>query len=629
MEVRPIRGFKKMKYLLLAIMFVPVTLHAVDQATRPHIYQLMVRHFGNTNETRKTDGTMAENGCGKFDDINDAALKSIKGLGITHIWLTGVLEQASSTAYPDRPADTPILVKGKAGSPYAIRDYFDVCPDYATDPTKRLDEFRALLKRIEKNELKAIIDFVPNHVARSYSSDIRPALSFGKDDDTDHFFNINNNFFYLGDLHPGGGAPLKLPTKDGSEPYAPEKDHGKVTGNNVISWSPSINDWFETIKLNYGHDFTVGPPRDDLHPLPKADAAPDKTPDTWQKMDAILAYWQELGVDGFRVDMAHMVPMAYWAWQTRRCKTRDKKVFFMAEAYDNDPSKLTEGNVLEELLASGFDAVYDDPTYDTIKHTVEGQKWANEIDGAANAFSPLFHKSLRYAENHDEVRLASKGNWTGAGMEIGKPVSAIIYGLGRGPIMLYSGQEVGEPAEGAEGFSGDDGRSSIFDYWSLPSMTSWVKGHQYDASKLSAEQKKLRSFYASLLKTCAEPAFTRGEFYGLNHANRGNEKYGRSGDEQASGHWLYCFLRRDQTTGQAFLVVTNLRSNKELNDVHIQIPENAIDWLGGKLGKQELLTFTDRLGSGLTLKATDDDLPSKGLLIDQLPAKAALYLEIE
>ncbi|MCP5537646.1 MAG: alpha-amylase [Akkermansiaceae bacterium] len=619
-----------MKYLLLAIIFAPVTLHAVDQTTRPHIYQLMVRHFGNTNETRKTDGTMAENGCGKFDDINDAALKSIKELGITHIWLTGVLEQASSTAYPDRPADNPILVKGKAGSPYAIRDYFDVCPDYATVPANRLDEFRALLKRIEKHGLKAIIDFVPNHVARSYSSDVRPELSFGKNDDTGHFFNINNNFFYLGDLHPGGGAPLKLPTKDGQHvPYEPESKHGKVTGNNVISWSPSINDWFETIKLNYGHDFTLGPPRDDLHPLPKADAKPGDTPDTWRKMDAILAYWQDMGVDGFRVDMAHMVPMAYWSWQTQRCKARDEKVFFMAEAYDNDPSKLTEGNVLEDLLTAGFDAVYDDPTYDTIKHTVEGQKWANDIDGAANPFSNLLHKSLRYAENHDEVRLASKGNWAGSGREIGIPVSAILFGLGRGPIMLYSGQEVGEAAEGAEGFSGDDGRSSIFDYWSLPSMTPWVNNHRYDGAKLTAGQKDLRSFYSRLINTCAEPAFTRGDFYGLNHANQGNEHYGRTHGEAASGHWLYSFLRRDQSTGQAFLVVANLNPNEALSNVHIQIPDGAIEWLGGKLSTRELLTFTDRLGSNITLKANDTDLPSKGLVIDQLPAKAALYLEIE
>lgn len=618
-----------MKHLLLAMILLPGTLAAVEKPARPHIYQLMVRHFGNTNETRKRDGTMAENGCGKFDDINDAALKSLRELGITHVWLTGVLEQASSTSYPGRPADFAPLVKGNAGSPYAIRDYFDVCPDYATDPARRLDEFRALLKRMEKHGLKTLIDFVPNHVARSYASDVKPELSFGKDDDTTRFFDPDNNFFYLGKLHPGGGPPLRLPTKDGAVAYPPEGKFGRVTGNNVISWTPSVNDWFETIKLNYGHNFTLGPPRDDVHPLPGEHADPGDTPDTWRKMDAVLAHWQEMGVDGFRVDMAHMVPMHYWKWQTRRCRERDAGVFFMAEAYDNDPSKLVDGNVLDALLDSGFDAVYDDPSYDTIKHTVEGRKWANDIDGAANPFSPRFHRSLRYAENHDEVRLASKQNWTGAGAEMGKPVSAILFGLGRGPIMLYNGQETGEKADGAEGFSGDDGRSSIFDYWSLPSLVPWVNGHRYDGGKLTGAQKDLRAYYGRLLKVCAEPAFARGDFYGLNHANKGNERYGRIGGETVSGHWLYCFLRRDRESGQTFLVAANIHPSKEMEDIRIQIPEDAFQWIGSALENKASLTFSDKLGSKLTLRADRDDITGKGLALKRFPAKTAVYLEVE
>ena len=157
---------------------------AAETAARPVIYQLLPRLFGNTNETRKTNGTLAENGCGKFSDIDAPALGSLAGMGFTHLWLTGVLEQASGTAYPDRPADDPDILKGIAGSPYAIRDYFDVCPDYADDPAKRLDEFKALLDRCEAHGLKVLIDFVPNHVARSYGSDVRPELSFGADDDS-------------------------------------------------------------------------------------------------------------------------------------------------------------------------------------------------------------------------------------------------------------------------------------------------------------------------------------------------------------------------------------------------------------------------------------------------------------
>ena len=339
----------------------PHNSHSAEPA-RPVIYQLMIRTFGNTNETRKTNGTLAENGCGKFSDITGPALVSLKQMGFTHVWLTGVLEQASGTAYPGRPADDPDILKGIAGSPYAIKDYFDVCPDYALDPANRLAEFAELVGRCHAHELKVIIDFVPNHVARSYASDVMPHLSFGQGDKRDVFFDRDNHFYYLGSNDAGGGPPLKLPTAgmpgcDGS--FDGETGFGRVTGNNVVSWVPSIHDWYETVKLNYGHDFTQG--RATSH-LPGPDAALSEVPKTWRTMDAILAYWQKTGVDGFRADMAHMVPMEFWRWAVKRARARQADVFFSAEAYDNDPAKLTDGHVLDELLHAGFDAVYDDPS---------------------------------------------------------------------------------------------------------------------------------------------------------------------------------------------------------------------------------------------------------------------------
>lgn len=593
---------------------------------RPLIYQLMVRHFGNTNETRKPHGTIEENGCGKFNDINDAALKSLKNLGITHIWLTGVLEQASGTSYPNRPADDPAILKGLAGSPYAVRDYFDVSPDYAVDPDQRLDEFQALLDRIKKYGLKTLIDFIPNHVARSYESDVMPELSFGNHDDTSHFFHPNNNFYYLGHLHPGGGPPLKLPTPDGGHtPYTLETEFGRVTGNNAITWAPSIHDWYETIKLNYGHDFTVGPPNDQTSKLPGADTILENTPDTWQKMDAILGYWQHMGVDGFRVDMAHLIPMEYWAWQLRRCRQRDPQTYFMAEAYDGDPAKMSEGNVLDALLNSGFNAVYDGPTYETIMHIHDHGKWSNDIDEAANPFSPHFHNVVRYAANHDEVRIASPKTWGGADMNVGRSASAILFGLGRGPNMIYNGQTVGEIAEGAEGFGGDDARTSIFDYWSMPTLVAWCNNHRYDGGQLTTKQKDLRDFYGRLLNLCAEPAFEYGEFYGLNHANKFNPHFGRLDDEQISGHWLYAFLRYDSTSGQAFLVVVNSNVSRTLENVGIQIPTNALEWLGNR---SSTMTFSDQLSTGIQITVNTKELPESGLKLPQLPPHTPLYLEI-
>ena len=589
------------------------------ETERPVIYQLMVRTFGNTNETRKADGTLAENGCGKFADITPAALVSLKEMGFTHLWLTGVLEQASGTAYPNRPADDPDILKGVAGSPYAIKDYFDVCPDYAVNPDKRLDEFRDLLKRCRKHGLKVIIDFVPNHVARSYQSDVRPDLSFGGDDARGVFFHRGNHFYYLQE------GPLKLPTmgKPGCDgKFEPETDHVRVTGNNAASREPSINDWYETVKLNYGHDYTGG--RNTSH-LPAPDAPPSAVPKTWRTMDGILAYWQEMGVDGFRADMAHMVPMEFWRWAVRRCHDREPGVFFAAEAYDDDPAKLTDGHVLDALLEAGFDAVYDDPFYDTLAAIHESGKWANDLDPLTFT-GRRFHQSLRYAENHDEVRLANPGKWGGLGMNVGKPVSAILFSMGRGPLLLYHGQETGEPALGAEGFGGDDARTTIFDYWSMPEFSKWVNGGKFDGGRLSAEQKALRSWYGKLIRATRAPAFTIGEFHGLNHANKDNPDFGRLPGETASGHWLYAFLRHDAKSGASFLVVANLHGTETLRGVRIRIPSRTQAFLGRE--HDATWTFTDRLDSSWSDRATRDGLEQSGVALPDIAPCSALLLEI-
>jgi glycosidase len=598
---------------------------AAAAAERPVIYQLLPRLFGNTHETRKPNGTMAENGVGKFAHLNDAALASLKKLGITHIWLTGVHEQASGTDYPDRPADPRDILKGVAGSPYAIRDYFDVCPDYAMDPARRIDEFKELLEKCRRHGLNVLIDFVPNHVARSYASSVNPALSFGEGDDRSVFFARDNHFFYLNDSHPGGGPPLLLPTYDlpGQDGlFAPETDFGRVTGNNVVSWEPSMNDWYETVKLNFGHDFTTG--RDTSH-LPVPDADPADVPRTWRTMDEILAYWQGMGIDGFRVDMAHMVPMEFWAWVVRRCRAREAGVFFMAEAYDNDPQKLTDGHVLDELLRTGFDAVYDDPSYDLLEGLHTHGKWANDLDPLTFT-GERFHRSLRYAENHDEVRLANPKTWGGLGMEVGRPVSAVLFGMGRGPLMIYHGQEVGEPALGAEGFGGDDGRTTIFDYWSMPEFVKWVNDGKFDGGRLSDAQKELRAWYGKLLAVTREPAFTGGEFYGLNHANNDNPAFGRVGDETASGHWVYAFLRHDRASGQAFLVVANFHATETLKGVRVRIPQDAARFLG--FDGRPAWSLHERLDGDWTTTAEPAGAADVGIALPDLPPLSARMIEI-
>jgi len=592
-----------------------------NRPTRPVIYQLFVRLFGNTNENRKEGGTIEENGCGKFADINGVALTSLREMGFSHVWLTGVLEQASGTCYPNRPADEPEILKGKAGSPYAIRDYFDVCPDYAVDPSKRLEEFRELVDRCHDHGLKVIIDFVPNHVARSYASDVRPDQSFGQGDDKEVFFARDNHFYYLGCDDPGEGPPLRLPTSNGRH-YGPEAEYGKVTGNNVISWQPSIHDWYETVKLNYGHDFTQG--RDTSH-LPGPDADVCDVPKTWRTMDEILAFWQKTGVDGFRADMAHMVPMEFWRWAVKRARSREAGVFFSAEAYDNDPAKLTEGNVLDALLEAGFDAVYDKKTYDIAEGIYEKGKWANDLDELSSD-TLLFHRALRFSENHDEVRLACPEVWGGHGMVVGKPASAVLFGLGRGPIMMYNGQEVGEAGGDRAGFSQDGKRTTIFDYWSMKEMVKWVNGGKYDGGRLSESQQHLRNWYGKLLKVYSNPAFTDGEFFGLNYFNRENEAYGRVGDETVSGHWVYAFLRHHRQSGQSFVVVVNFHPTQTMVDLKVRIPEGAWDFMGRR--NDEVWSFHDRLEGIWRTSVARDDLGMEGVNVGELESFGVAVLEI-
>ncbi|MDP9003382.1 MAG: alpha-amylase family glycosyl hydrolase [Verrucomicrobiota bacterium] len=626
---------------------------------RIRVYQLFVRLFGNTNETRKQNGTLAENGVGRFADISEAAISSIQKMGFTHIWLTGVLQQATATDYSEagQPPDDSDLLKGLAGSPYAIKDYFDVCPDYAQEPANRLREFEALIARLHAHDLKAIIDLVPNHVARSCDSCVRPDSNFGRcggdgaGDDVKKFFDPRNNFFYL--TPDGNGPPLRLPTCKDGVPVSPtcqipgancdglfegEKSFGRVTGNNVVSWTPGLSDWYETVKLNYGFDFTD--PVKSVREYPNAWAPEKPIPDTWRKMDQVIAHWQALGVDGFRCDMSHMVPPEFWSWAIAQARARQPDVFFMGEAYDDDPSKVPgsdpvisalnwgKGNVLFDLLNAGFDAVYDAPVYRALKRIFDGSGWANDIDREiTEAF--LCHNSVRYAENHDEVRLAARSEWAGVGMEVGRPVSAILYGMSRGAVMLYNGQEVGELGAGAEGFASDDARTTIFDYWSMPEMVKWVNEHRYDGGHLSVEQKALRAFYGRLITLVGEPAFKDGNFFPLNAANHDNQAFGRLPGEPASGHWLYAFLRYDVVTQQRFLVVANLHATIPLQDVRIVLPLSALEFLDLDEIASTKLKLIDRLSEdGFETDLTNTDAKTFEVPIAEIPPLSAFYLEL-
>jgi glycosidase len=478
-----------------------------NQGKKMVIYQTMTRLFGNQNATNRPYGTQAENGVGKFNDINEAALKGIKELGVTHVWYTGALEHALLTDYSIAgiPLDDADVVKGRAGSPYAIKDYYDVNPDLAVDVKNRMKEFEQLIDRTHAQELNVIIDFVPNHVARGYKSDSKPrgVEDLGEGDDLMVSFKPSNNFYYLPGQSfqpPADYNSLNsnsFPTKDKKYTENP----AKVTGNDQFTATPGINEWFETVKLNYGVDIQNG-----------RKSHFDPIPNTWVKMKDILVFWANKKVDGFRCDMAEMVPAEFWNWAIPQVKAVNPDIIFIAEIYN--PSQYR--NYIE---LGKFDFLYDKvQLYDTLRLLVNKQSSTAHIHGIQESLKGINHNMVHFLENHDEQRIASPFFAGDAWKAV--PAMVISATIDQGPVMIYFGQEVGEPAAGSEGFSGEDGRTTIFDYWGVPEHQKWLNAGKYDGGLLSIDQKALRQFYGDILIFASQSkAITQGDYFDLTNFN--------------------------------------------------------------------------------------------------------------
>lgn len=586
---------------------------------KPVIYQLVVRYFGNTNATNRWAGDIGTNGCGKFADVNERAISSLKELGATHVWLTGCLRQATLTAYPELglPADDPDIVKGRAGSFYAVRDYFDVCPDYANEPANRLAEFRALVDRIHNAGLKVLIDFVPNHVARSYESIVRRDLNFGDDDDQTTFFLRDNSFYYLVGQelrlsHPAGWRPEgvqfdnRFPPEDGTPGRVP-----KATGDAWRNWltaRPDENEWYESIKLNYGLNFVDG----------VTEFSP--TPRTWLIMDQVLSYWQGNGVDGFRCDMAHLIPKEVWLYLISNCRSprRNPNTYFLAEAYvGSRPFDPIEQ--LDDLLDAGFDAVYHDNAYNRLNDLYRG----GSQDAYANEMNALTERqrntAVEYLENHDKPRLAgpiAKGGF--GSLNANYQLAALQFLYNNAPVLLLNGQEVGEPANGAEGFSGDDGRSTFFDYWCMPEFLKWVNTHQYDGGGLSAAQKQLRSYFAALFRISRHPSIRAGGYWGLKYFNR-RSMFSDCPDE------LYTYARFEPQSGELLLVVTNFNQGSTPGQLRVPDPLAGIVGLAGQLTVELLLDRNGEKNRSVT-RLSKAELTSTGFRVVLQDQDTHVYL---
>ena len=551
------------------------------------IYQVLPRLYGNTTANNIPGGDIHENGCGKLGDFTPEVLKRIKDFGFTHIWYTGVLEHATQTDYTAYgiEKDHPAVVKGKAGSPYAIQDYYDICPDLASAPDKRMKEFEALVRRTHKAGLKMLIDFVPNHVARSYHSDAKPARvkDLGEGDDMAKGFSPQNNFYYL----PGQMFSTENFEEDRAANVPYREYPAKVTGNNCFSPRPGRNDWYETVKLNYGVDFYAG-----------GTANFDPVPDTWDKMTAILLFWAKKGVDGFRCDMAEMVPAEFWAYAIAKVKEKYPKLIFVAEVYN--PAEY------RRYLQSGFDYLYDKVgLYDTLRAVVRGEASASCITGQWQCVDDIRTHMLYFLENHDEQRIASDF-FAGSG-EKARPALAVSAFMGTNPLMIYAGQELGERGMDAEGFSGRDGRTTIFDYWHVDTLDRLCHG---DLLTCTPEQQALYAYYNNIVKLCnSEAALREGTFYDLQYANYVADN-GYNADRQ------YAFLRA--AGKEKMLIVANFADQ----DVHVgvRIPENAFAFMGLREG---LCSAHDLLsGEMQTLELRKD-----GAAFVEIPANNAVVLK--
>lgn len=550
-------------------------MNAMEQKNKMVIYQVFPRWFGNLRPSPVMNGSLAENGVGKFSAFTPLALSKIKELGVTHVWYTGVIEHATKTDYTmfGIRKDHSAVVKGKAGSPYAIKDYYDIDPDLADNIQNRMSEFEDLVKRTHEAGMKVIIDFVPNHVARQYFSDAREPFveDLGQTDNVSKAFDVNNNFYYL----PGQTLTLRFdPQRE--EDFAYSEFPAKVTGNNHFDAYPSQNDWYETVKLNYGVDYMHG-----------GACHFNTIPNTWEKMLEILLFWADKGVDGFRCDMAEMVPVEFWNWVIPQVK-KVRDVIFIAEVYNPDEYS-------NYIYTGHFDYLYDKVgLYDTVRAVMCGQAPASNISHCWQSLEGIQKNMLNFLENHDEQRVAS--DFFAGDARPGIPGMIVSAAMNTNPVMIYSGQELGERGMDAEGFSGRDGRTTIFDYWSVESLRNWNNNGLFDGAKLTPAERSLREMYAKLLNVVrSEPVIVEGAFYDLMYANSGNPYF--------NPNRQYAFLRKWKN--EVLLVVVNFDRADQC--VWVNIPVEAFKALDFEDNKPAELT--DLLTGETTISTLTDAYP--------------------
>lgn len=585
------------------------------------IYQVFTRLFGNTNTTNKPWGTIEENGVGKFNDFSDKSLQEIKKLGVTHIWYTGILHHDVITDYTEFGIsnDDPDIVKGRAGSPYAVKDYYNVNPDLAVNPENRLEEFKALLERSHKAELKVLIDIVPNHVARNYQSLSNPegVEDFGASDDKTVVYDVNNNFYYV----PNESFQVPVwehgyePLGGGKHPLADrkfEENPAKWTGNGSRFAQPNVNDWYETVKVNYGvrpdgtKDFDELPAGFENEDYKKHfEFWSDKTvPNSWIKFKDIALYWTAMGVDGFRYDMSEMVPVEFWSYMNSSIKMKNENAFLLGEIYT--PS------IYRDYIHKGkIDYLYDKVAlYDTIKHVMQGHGLTDNLPQIQKDLEDIEHNMIHFLENHDEQRIASP-DFAGSA-EKGKPAMVVSTTISSSPTLIYFGQELGEPGNELAGF-GAPTRTSIFDYIGVPHHQRWMNNYQFDGGQSSDEEKKLRDFYQRLLTFTISSTALMGDYEEIHTYNREHtENY---------NHRVFSFAR--WSDNEKLIIISNFDAT-ESYEFDLKLPSSVIESWSLKNGSYQ---FTDQIYNEFSSDLTIEN--GVGVIKIKLKPLESLILKLE
>ena len=463
-------------------------------------------------------------GNGKMNGVDDASLAYFRSLGVSHIWYTGILKH--STGKP--------FVKGDPGSPYAVSDYYDINPYLAETESERMLEFEQLVKRTHEAGLKVIIDFVPNHVGRDYGMErVRDDVSyFGDSDDrTVHWKESNDFFYYPGEklTLPTGSTYDELPARASGNAYTPE---------------PDINDWYDTIKLNYCPVHTA----------------------TWDKMLDILLFWASKGVDGFRCDMVELVPDGLFRWAITEVKKQYPDILFIAEVYQKEKYR-------QYIRQANFDYLYDKSgLYDVLravvmKNTIGSATapglWQSTKNITWNwqSLCDLQPRMLNFLENHDEQRFAS--SYFGADGRNCFAALGVSLLFNTAPFLIYFGQEYGERGMESEGFSGPDGRTSIFDYCTVPSLVRGLNG------TLTVDETVVYKEYCRLMRIAtADALFSEGATYDLMYANPSSGRF----DPSKQFAWMRSH------SGAAMVVVANFSDSPVSVDVFI--PRAAFEFAG-------------------------------------------------